>query len=260
MMGLEDNIFEEISSCVQDNVELKIIRDENFITPVKRRYLKHHPQRGDYEKLFSINYVNDDRNIVNIDYTAFHNLITDIIENYDLIVLCDYGHGLIDSKAIEIIKDKSRFLALNCQTNSSNYGMNIITKYTKADTFTLDEKELALAVREYNIDKTEKLEQLRRDLDAKVAWLTIGAKGAMVKEKDAAAMTVPALTLSVADTVGAGDAFFALSSLCAASDVPVDIGTLISNAAAAIKTHVIGNKSSIKKRDLLKFIKTVINV
>jgi sugar/nucleoside kinase (ribokinase family) len=64
----------------------------------------------------------------------------------------------------------------------------------------------------------------------------------------------------VIDTTGAGDAFFALASLAAASGVPEDLATLLSNAAGAIKTHIVGNKSSIKKKDLMKFIKNILTV
>lgn len=84
--------------------------------------------------------------------------------------------------------------------------------------------------------------------------------GAVCSTDNEAAIKVPALTLRVADTVGAGDAFFALSSLCAVTDISPDISTLLANASAAIKTHVIGNKSSVKKKDLMKFVKTVLNV
>ena len=46
---------------------------------------------------------------------------------------------------MEVVQEKAKYLVLNCQTNSSNKGMNIITKYARADVFTLDQQELAVA-------------------------------------------------------------------------------------------------------------------
>ena len=260
MMGPEDDVYELVTAGMPHNVALHLLRDSHFVTPVKRRYLKRHPQRGDSEKLFSINYLNKEENVRGIDYGPFHETLHKVLPKFDLVILCDYGHRLIDSAAVDMIQRESRYLAVNCQTNSSNYGMNIITKYMRADTFALDEKELALAFRQYGADKTALVERLRARLEAQIGWLTIGAKGATVKAQGEDAVTVPALTLHVTDTVGAGDAFFAISSLCAAAGVPADIATLLANAAGAIKTHMIGNKNSVRKKDLLKFVKTILNV
>ena len=260
MMGEEDGLKDRIEKRMPKNMKLHILTDENFVTPLKRRYLKVHPQRKDNEKLFSVNYINNDENIRKVDYERFHTALNEIISGFDLVVLCDYGHGLIDKDAIEIISRKSKYLALNCQTNSSNYGMNIITKYQRADAFALDQRELRLAFREYTGSKKEQLQKLKDTLNAKTGWLTVGAEGAMCITGEEEVIKVPALTLKVTDTVGAGDAFFAVSSMCAATEMPADIGTLLSNAAGAMKTHVVGNKSSIKKKDFMKFVKTVLNV
>lgn len=260
MMGPEEDIRRLIDQGMPEHMKLHLLTDSAFVTPIKRRYLKRHPQRGDSEKLFSINYLNEAENLRAIDYRPFYHALEDLLPKYDLVILCDYGHGLIDGEAAERVERFSNYLAVNCQTNSSNYGMNIITKYSRADTFALDEKELDLAFREYWTDKLELLERLRMHLNAQVGWLTIGAKGAVAKGRGKDAVTVPALTLRVTDTVGAGDAFFALSSLCAAANLPADIATLIANAAGALKTHVLGNVGSVQKKDLLKFVKTVLNV
>ncbi len=260
MIGEEDGQKENIEKRMPKDMKLHILTDEHFVTPVKRRYLKFHPQRKDNEKLFSVNYINEEENIKAIDYTSFHTALEELTSEFDLVILCDYGHGLIDKEAIDIVSKKSKYLSVNCQTNSSNFGMNVITKYTRADAFVLDEREIQLAFREYSDDKEEKLRRLRDIMNAQNGWLTVGAEGALCVNNEDEIVKVPALTLRVTDTVGAGDAFFAIASLCSVENIPSDIATLLSNAAGAMKTHVVGNKSSVKKKDLLKFIKTVLNV
>jgi len=199
------------------------------------------------------------KQIKEIQYEKFYQKLEKMVPEYDIVVVCDYGHGLLDHNAIRIIEEKAKYLAVNCQTNSSNYGMNIITKYHKADSFVVDERELRLAFREETVSVNELLKKLAEQLKSKYAWVTLGADGAVGKSaKDEAILS--AVTLQVKDTVGAGDAFYSLASLVANTNVPIDIGTLISNIAGAIKTGLVGNSRPIEKVDLLKFMNTILNV
>ena len=69
---------------------------------------------------------------------------------------------------------------------------------------------------------------------------------------------IPAFTNTVVDTIGAGDAFFVISSLFAyLKSSPTDIG-FIGNVSGALKVNILGHSSSIKKSQLLKFIESVI--
>ena len=96
-------------------------------------------------------------------------------------------------------------------------------------------------------------------MKSRYAWVTEGANGALGRRADEM-VQMPAVTLNVKDTVGAGDAFYSLAALAAAGNLPIDIATLLANVAGAIKTNVIGNKASVQKVDLLKFLGTVLNV
>ena len=68
----------------------------------------------------------------------------------------DYGHGFINDEIYKILSKKSKYLAINCQTNSANLGFNLITKYPKADFICIDEPELRLASSNNN-DLIEKI-------------------------------------------------------------------------------------------------------
>jgi rfaE bifunctional protein nucleotidyltransferase chain/domain len=258
MTGDEADI-KEYMNAVMDKVNCELIRDSEFITPVKMRFLKRHPQRQEYDKLFSMNKLLDAKQIKNIDYQKFYSKLDEMVVDYDLVVVCDYGHGLLDNTSIEIIEKKAKFLAVNCQTNSSNYGLNIITKYHRADMFVVDERELRLAMGDSVSEVDSLLNKLIDTLKTKQGWVTVGADGAYGISGDEHAM-LSAVTLHVKDTVGAGDAFYSLAALAAVSKLPVDIGTLISNIAGAIKTNLVGNSKPIEKVDVLKFMNTVLNV
>lgn len=258
MMGEEHDI-QEYMSKVMGKVDCEILHDPKFVTPVKTRFLKRHPQRQEYDKLFSMNRLLDAKQMREIDYRAFYQKLEVMTDQHDLVVVCDYGHGLLDERAIRIIEDKAKYMAVNCQTNSANYGLNIITKYHRADSFVVDERELRLAFGQAAVGVEELLGRLAGQLQSKEAWVTVGADGAIgiAGEKTAA---LSAVTLHVKDTVGAGDAFYSLASLAAAGNMPIDLGTLISNIAGAIKTGLVGNSRPVEKVDLLKFMNTVLNV
>lgn len=259
MTGIEDSTSGFIAQTLGEKIQCHILRDRYFVTPVKRRYLKQHPLRNVYEKLFSVNYLLDAANMRSVNYEPFYLALKELLPQYDVVVVCDYGHGLLDSKSVEIIENDAKFLAVNCQTNSSNNGMNVITKYHRADTFVVDERELQLPFGQ-SLDEDETLLRRLKDmLGSRMAWVTLGASGALGTVDDRCVM-MPAVTLHVKDTVGAGDAFYSLAALAAAVDMPVELATLTANIAGAIKTNLVGNSRPVSKVDLLKFVQTVLNV
>ena len=69
-------------------------------------------------------------------------VIKKFLKNYDHVIVCDFGHGLIDNKLADDISKKSNFLSLNVQTNSGNRGFNLFTKYKKADLLCIDRHEV----------------------------------------------------------------------------------------------------------------------
>ena len=258
MMGHEQDI-EDYLYDVMPPVECRIVRDEHFVTPVKKRYLKRHPLRQEYEKLFSVNRLLDRETRKKVNYGNFYRNLEEMLPMYDLVVVSDYGHGLMDEKSIGLIEKHAKYLTVNCQTNSSNHGMNVITKYRRADAFVVDEGELRLPFGQMMAEPSELLSKLAERLKSRYAWVTLGANGAMGRVA-AEEVTMPAVTLRVKDTVGAGDAFYALASLAAAANLPIDLATLLGNVAGAIKTNLVGNSKPVAKVDVLKFLNTVLNV
>lgn len=90
-------------------------------------------------------------------------------------------------------------------------------------------------------------------------WLTRGALGALQID-DGNIESCPAFTLSVKDTIGAGDAFFALAGIFTAAGAPTEIGTFMGNIGGAIGANIVANKESVEKVNALKFASTLLNV
>lgn len=260
IIGNEANIHTHMLNELSGKVYLDLCFEPSIKTVVKSRFLQRHSVREQYDKLFSINYLPTYEELNKMDRTILYNKLNSTIEQYDAVIVCDYGHGLIDEKVMEIVQKKAKFIALNCQTNSSNYGNNLITKYNRAESFVVDERELRLAYSAPHEDLIVLLKKLKNHLHSKQGWVTVGADGAIGIDENDNIVKIPALTLTVSDTIGAGDAFYSLASLSAVKEVPVEIGTLLGNVAGAMKVHSIGNSKAIDKVSLLKFVSTVLNV
>ncbi|MEG3969499.1 PfkB family carbohydrate kinase [Microcoleus sp. T2B6] len=255
--GKEPDIHSLILNNINGGIRLDLQYENDAPTVVKHRFIARQGMREQYNKLFSINYL-EEQGPAPIHRQKLLERLEKTIRDYDLVVVADYGHGLLDSTLIELVQSKAPFLAVNCQTNSANHGYNLITKYKRADTFCLDEQEIRLAFSSRYGDHTHLLKRLHQHLGAQQGWLTLGSSGSLGMNVKGEEELTPALTLDVKDTIGAGDAFFALASLSAKLELPVAIGSLLGNLAGAIAANTLGNAEPVDKARLLKFATTVL--
>lgn len=258
IVGNEEETRLQFLDEIADKMRLKLTFSTSFPTIIKHRYLTRNAKREEYRKIFSINNIPNPMVYDEEASEEFYKGIADKIDEFDVVFLCDFGHGLITEKVKEVIQTKSKFLVLNCQTNSTNYGMNIITKYSRADVFTLDQKELKLAFPMYISDEQIALKKLSLHLGCD-GWLTRGAEGAYGIERKEI-HECPAFTLTVKDTVGAGDAFYSIAGLYVAAGAPVELGTFMGNIAGALGANIVGNKEALEKVNVLKYASTLLNI
>lgn len=256
VVGNEPEVHSLILNNSNGHIRLDLQYEPGYPTVTKRRYIVRQGIREEYNKLFSINYLEEEGPGPNCSQRLLERLEVSL-QNYDLVVVADYGHGLINSAVMEVLQNQAPFLALNCQTNSANYGYNLITKYKRADSFCVDEKELRLAFSSRYGDHTHLLKRLQEHLQASQAWVTLGSSGSLGINMKGEEDVTPALTLEVKDTIGAGDAFFALASLSAKLELPLAIGSLLGNLAGGIAANTLGNAEPVEKAKLLKFATTV---
>ncbi|MDJ0677604.1 MAG: bifunctional ADP-heptose synthase, partial [Calothrix sp. MO_167.B42] len=255
-IGNEPDVHHLIANHIDGEVHLNLHCAENYSTVTKRRYIEQQGKTKGYSQLFAINSM-DETGLVPQEREKLLDTWEKLLKNCDLVVLADYGHGLIDPQAIELIQYQAPFLALNCQTNSANYGYNLISKYRQADTFCVDEQEIRLAFSSRYGNREELLKRLQYHLGAQQGWLTLGSAGSLGINGHGEMENTPAMAQQVKDTTGAGDAFFALASLSAKLNLPMPLGSFLGNLAGAIAANVLGNEKPVEKARLLKFAKTI---
>lgn len=170
---------------------------------------------------------------------------------YDCVVVTDFGHGCIGPQMIEWLC-KQPFMAVNAQTNSSNIGFNLITKYRRANYMVIDEPEARLAAQNRDGPIEEVMAQLANGRCEKMV-VTLGHHGAIGYE-GGHFTSMAAMSRNVVDTMGAGDAFFAVTAPMAKHGSMEDL-LLIGNAAGALKTQVVGHRTSVTKEALCEFVR-----
>jgi bifunctional ADP-heptose synthase (sugar kinase/adenylyltransferase) len=176
----------------------------------------------------------------------------------DLLIIADYGHGLISKDFSSKLSKNKLFKAVNTQANAGNRGYNTITKYESADMISLNGAELQLELRERNPDYLKIVPVYMSKLQAKYAILTLGADGLMVFDRNGEVAQVPALAQKVIDKVGAGDSVLAMASLLAKLGAPPAIIGFVSSVVAAHEVSQLGHQSSLSLVDIRKAVKGVL--
>ena len=175
-------------------------------------------------------------------------------DNYDVTILTDFGHGDLIKSERQLFCDSIGFLAVSAQTNSANVGYNLITQYPRADYIVIDEPEARLAAADRDSPIEEVIERLAIGRCSKFI-VTRGTEGAIGFD-GAHFARLPAMTKSVVDTMGAGDAFFAVTAPMAKTGSIEDL-LLIGNAAGAMKCSIVGHRTSVTKPDLIAYLKAL---
>jgi cytidyltransferase-like protein len=180
-------------------------------------------------------------------------------DEYDVVLIADFGHGLLDAKAINqrIARKKRAFVAAMAQVNSSNYGYNLPVKYVGADYYSLNRTEGELSLHEKGLASAELADRMAALLRCETLSVTDGKEGVVVKTgKDV--YTLPTLSTSVVDTIGCGDAYFALSSVGAAIGLPARLVALVGSIGAAAMTQRRCNESPVSAQEFMTIAKIVI--
>ena len=236
------------------NLNLKIFKNKYRVI-TKTRYLN--PAN---RKLFEIYNYNGD--YYNSSFSGLLKSIKKNFPNYDLVIVCDFGHHLFNKKIISQIISSSKFLTINAQTNAENRGFNLITKYKYADLICIDEPELRLALSDKNTKIKELIRKLYKKIKAKKIIVTLGHNGIIVSELIRGKInyfSLPAFEKNPIDTIGAGDAVLAISSALLTKKSCIYSTATISNLFGAMKTKIRGHEDFIKKGQVLKSLDNLLN-
>lgn len=171
----------------------------------------------------------------------------DIASGYDVYVVADFGHGMFRGGELEEIKG---FVGLNVQTNSSNFGFNVFQKHKRFNYLCLDTRETRLATHD-RISHPITVAHTVKEMVQRPFGFTAGPNGAYLLD-GAQTYYSPTFSDVIVDATGAGDAYFAITTLLLATGCDNSLVPFIGNVFAGLKCKIIGNKAPVTKAQLLK--------
>lgn len=248
-LGDSDSQEDFIRQYVNDNVKKIFLYKEKSPTIVKRRFIESYL----LTKLFEV-YVINDEELSRTGNKAFCHKLKAILPQYDVVIVVDYGHGMMTKDAVEILCNEARFLAVNTQTNAGNRGFNTIYKYPRADFVTVAEHEIRLEFRNRKGDLKDMAAALSRKMGGSRVVVTCGKYGSLCYNEDEGFFEIPAFAQHVVDRIGAGDALLSLTALCVAQQAPMEVVGFIGNVVGAEAVQIMGNKTPIERASLFKHI------
>ena len=189
----------------------------------------------------------------------YQKILMNKTKEFQNILIFDFGYGYIDDKFANNLKNKKNKFYINCQTNSSNYGFNLFSKFKKAEILCVDEAEFRLTVKNKH-DEVEKLikENHKSLKNYKIFIVTCGSKGCYVL-KNKIIQFIPTVYDTTLDTTGCGDIFFSTFvnfyiqekfSICEIS--------LLSHIAAGLHGLIEGNKNVVTKNYFFQCAQTIL--
>ncbi|MBI3589591.1 MAG: adenylyltransferase/cytidyltransferase family protein [Candidatus Liptonbacteria bacterium] len=255
-LGAKDSKEKFIRAHLKSNVRPQFFYHPTAPTIVKRRFI----DSPLLTKMFEVYYFVDSLIPEALEKKILSHL-KKVLPMYDLVIVADYGHGLLTPRLIDYLSHNAPFLALNTQTNSANFGFNMATKYPRADFVCIDHLEARLITKKKEVASLDEWKEIlaavTNKLKAKRIIVTLGHEGCLSYDGKKL-YKVPVLSTRVLDRVGAGDAFLAITSPLVRAGLPVEAAGFIGNAVGALAVTIVGNKHSVESNTLLKSINTLL--
>ena len=177
-----------------------------------------------------------------------------IINDYDVIILSDYGKGGLKhtAKMVEIAKANKKLILID--PKGCDY-----SKYKYATIMTPNKSELRDAVGNWNSEKElqDKAIALKDKLKLEYLLVTRSEEGMSLFGKKHIT-NFPTVAKEVYDVSGAGDTVIATLGLMLANNIPMEDAVLIANIAAGIVVGKVGTATLNKKELLQQIIKAIL--
>ncbi|OGI78945.1 hypothetical protein A3F19_02790 [Candidatus Nomurabacteria bacterium RIFCSPHIGHO2_12_FULL_37_29] len=255
MLGEKDSQEKFVRRHLKKNIKPAFVYKEHSPTIVKRRFL----EDSTFRKLLELYFINSN-NLNDRQTKALIKKLKPLLSRYDLVICADFGHGMFNSYSRDFVSKKAKFLSVNAQANAENFGYHTISSYPRADLLCLDEREIRLEHQDKSGDIDDVAKGVFNKIKANYMIVTRGASGSVGYQGNGRRkiFRVPSLATKDIDRVGAGDAFFAITSALIYNNVPLEAVCFIGNMVGAIAVSIIGNKKSVTKKDLVDFIKNTL--
>ncbi|MBB73425.1 MAG: hypothetical protein CMJ75_02800, partial [Planctomycetaceae bacterium] len=251
-MDLEGEYPSFVKKKLGPNIQTKFFTlSQSYV--VKKRFLTLGNQQNN--QIFEMTHTNSNQTTTdtNTEQSIFKYL-EQVSQNYDLIIVADYGYNFINAKLAKFLCQLDNYLSVSAQTNSYNLGSNLLTKYSKADYICADEPEIRLALGMASANTKDLIPQLSKKLNCPKISITLGDQGSFNWSQKNGFFKSTAFTTEVVDATGASSAYFGVSSLCAHSELEPRLIGFIGNCVGAMMVRTLGHRQYVSPNTLSRFV------
>ena len=237
-----------VLDSLPNNIDSHFIYKEDSPTITKKRFVDY-VSKSKNLGVYSLN----DSQLNKKNEDQFHKYLDELIPDYDLVIISDYGHGFISGGTAKRISKQSVFTSLNAQVNAANIGYHTMNNYCDIDCTIINETELRHELRDRESNHRDLMKQLSKQMNTKNLVVTQGSSGAtLYVSDDNKYYHCPAFANKVVDKIGSGDAMLALLSCALKIGMDPNLALFIGSLAAAQSVETIGNSAPVNKIQLLK--------
>jgi len=246
----EDNEYKNfIENNIEENINLNFLNKSKSPTIIKRRFV----DNIDRKKILGVYSINDS-SLSEFEENNFIESIERLSKKIDLIIVSDYGHGIITPRVAECISKTGKFVSLNAQVNAANIGTHSIRKYNDINCLIINATELRHEMRQREGDLKALALELKNIVNANYISVTQGKTGAFLINGSKIPVSSPGFASEVVDKIGSGDALLALLSVCLYNNIDDNLSLFIASLAAAQSVESVGNSKHVSRILLLKTI------
>jgi len=252
-LGTDNSHEAFIDSKLQSKIKRIFLHRRNSPTIVKRRIVENYF----FLKLLEVYEINDTP-LSSVEDEEVCQALMEHVPHYDLVIVIDFGHSMLTERARRIIRERSRFLAVNAQCNAGNLGHHALSRYPNVDYMTATLNEIRIESRERHGHIRDLAPQIYEQLKCRRLAVTNGRSGCLCLGPGEGPFEVPAVAGKVVDRIGAGDAFLSVSALLAAQEAPMELVGFAGNAAGALAVATVANREPIDRVAYFKQIESLL--
>ena len=252
-LGATNSREDFIRERLRPNVVANFLYSEDRPTIAKLRYVENYL----LQKLFEV-YTMNDAPLNPREEEQFCNVLKSEVEKYDVVVVADYGHGMISDQAVKVLCAHAKFLAVNTQANAGNRGFHTISRYPRADYVSLSHLELGLEMRLRDGDAQEMIKTVLTRMDCPIFTVTRGRHGIITYDRRSGFAQGPGLTQHIVDRVGSGDAVLSVTSMAAALGASAEVIAFLGNVAGSEAVKIVGHRSFLEAKSLERHVDSLL--
>ena len=186
-------------------------------------------------------------------------ILTSNINKYDVVIVANYGHGLINDEIANLISNKSKFLVVNSQINAANIFHHSLNMFKKSTCTIINEGELRHEMRDKHSNIELLIKKLSKMINSKFFVVTRGSAGSKLFDVNKnEIINSAAYATKVVDKIGTGDTLMAVFAVLLKSTKNPELSLFLSSIAASHNVQKMGNDVRISPNIILKTLQHLI--